>query len=267
MDCRGQHHNGINLDDGGSFETPSHHLVLENLRVEDTGPQGNFDAIKCSGVDHLKILHCRISGWGGQAIDFVGCHQAEIGHCLITGKPGFSQHTGPQFKGGSSDVRLHHCRLEQAGMRPIQAGGSTGLEFFRPLDAPFEAARIRIEHNTIIGGECAVAFTGVRDCAFADNTVIDPEKWVLRILQESRDPRFARCGGVEFANNSIVFERAKIRTVANIGPDTEPQTFRFTGNRWFARDAPEKSRPALPVAESGGVYGVNPGPDGSSPRQ
>jgi hypothetical protein len=259
LDCRGQSHNGLNLDDGGTIDTPSHHVVLENLRVEDTGPNGNFDAIKCSGVDHLRILRCRISGWGGQAIDFVGCHQAEIGHCVITGKPGFSQHTGPQFKGGSSDVRIHHCRLERAGMRPIQAGGSTGLPYFRPLDAPHEAARIRIEDNTILGGDCAVAFTGVRDCVFSNNRVVGPEKWVLRILQESRDARFARCGKVGFSNNTIVFERAKVRTVVNIGPDTEPATFRFADNRWFAKDAPDRSRPELPVAETGGVYGVDPG--------
>lgn len=264
LHCRGQSHNGLNLDDGGTFDTPSHHVVLENLRIEDTGPNGNFDAIKCSGVDHLRILRCRISGWGGQAIDFVGCHQAEIGNCQITGKPGFSQHTGPQFKGGSSDVRIHHCRLEQAGMRPIQAGGSTGLEFFRPLDAPHEAARIRIEDNTILGGDCAVAFTGVRDCVFSNNQVVGPEKWVLRILQESRDARFARCGQVEFSNNTIVFERAKVSTIVNIGPDTEPGTFRFSGNRWFARDAPDQSRPDLPVAETGGIYGINPGVDGAT---
>ena len=44
----------------------------------------------------------------------------------------------------------------------------------------------------------------------------DHNRIVLRILQESRDARFARCGKVEFSNNTIVFERAKVRTVANI---------------------------------------------------
>jgi hypothetical protein len=256
---RGQRHNGLNLDDGGTFDTPSHHIELAHLRVEDTGPAGNFDAIKCSGVEHLRIVRCVIRGWGGQAIDFVGVHHAEIAHCLIAGKPGFSQHTGPQFKGGSADVHIHHCRFEHAGMRPIQAGGSTGLEFFRPPDAPHEAARIRITDNVIIGGDCAVAFTGARDCVFSNNTVAMPEKWILRILQESRAPRFAACGGVEFSNNTIVFERAKVRSVANIGPGTEPASFRFAGNRWFARDAPDLSRPDLPVAETGGVYGIDPG--------
>ncbi len=258
LHCRGQRNNGLNLDDGGHFETPGHHLLLENLLVEDTGPQGNFDAIKCSGLDDFKISRCRISGWGGQAIDFVGCHRAEIARCSITGKPGFSQHTGPQFKGGSADVWLHHCRLENAGGRPIQAGGSTGTAFFRPSDASFEAASIRIEDNTILGGECAVAFTGVREASFTGNTIIGPGKWILRILQESRDARFARCGKVEFARNTIVFDRAKIREAANIGPDTDPQTFRFTANRWFARDDPARSLLPLPTPEKDGTYGVDP---------
>ena len=258
LHCRGQKHNGINLDDGGESKMPSHHILLENLSIEDTGPHGNFDSIKCSGLDDFKINRSRISGWGGQAIDFVGCHRAEIARCVITGKPGFSQHTGPQFKGGSSDVWFHHRRLENAGDRPIQAGGSTGLAFFRPADATFEAARIRIEDNTILGGECAVAFTGVRSASFTNNTIISPGKWILRILQESRDARFARCGDVEFARNTIVFDRAKIREAANVGPDTEPLTFRFAANRWFARDAPAHSTLPLPTPEKDGTYGVDP---------
>lgn len=266
LHCRGQKINGINLDDGGNITTPSHHVVLENLVIEDTGPQGNFDSIKCSGLEDFKIDRCRISGWGGQAIDFVGCHRAEIARCVITGKPGFSQHTGPQFKGGSSDVWIHHCRLENAGGRPIQAGGSTGTAYFRPADAAFEAARIRIEDNTILGGDCAVAFTGVRGASFTCNTIIGPEKWILRILQESRDARFARCGDVTFERNTIVFDRAKIREAANIGPDTEPNTFSFEANRWFARDEPARSALPLPGPEKDGVYGTDPKIDPTNGR-
>jgi len=256
--CRDHKHNGINLDDGGSYDTPSHHVTLAHLDVQDVGPRGNFDAIKCSGVDHLKILDCNISGWGGQAIDFVGCHHAEIARCTITGKDGYSQSTGPQFKGGSSDVHIHHCRLVNAGMRPIQAGGSTGLDFFRPKDAPFEAARIRIEDNTISGGECAVSFAGVDGCDFTHNTILNPEKWIARILQESRDERFAKCGNVRFDQNLVVFERKKIRYDINIGPDTKPETFSFTGNHWFASDEPARSKPDLPVAEKDTVHGKDP---------
>ena len=44
----------------------------------------------------------------------------------------------------------------------------------------------------------------------------------------------------------------------NIGPNTRPETFTFVDNIWFCEDRPEASKPALPVPESGGVYGVDP---------
>ena len=110
----------------------------------------------------------------------------------------------------------------------------------------------------IIGGHCAVAFTGADECVFDHNTIVRPGKWVFRILQESRDPRFVRCGDNRISNNLIVFERAKVRDIANIGPDTRAETFQFAENHWFASDAPDKSIPVLPSNETGGVHGVDP---------
>jgi hypothetical protein len=79
---------------------------------------------------------------------------------------------------------------------------------------------------------------------------------VLRILQESKDERFVPCRNVRFENNVIVYTKA-VRPVANIGPDTRPDTFAFSGNTWYCSDAPD-ARPDLPVQESGGRYGVDP---------
>lgn len=266
LHASGQRHNGINIDDGGERANPTTHVRLEHLTVTDVGPRGNFDAIKCSGLDNLRITHCTISGWGGQAIDFVGCHDAVISHCTITGKDGYTQTTGPQFKGGSSNVTIEHCTLTHAGMRPIQAGGSTGMPYFRPPGAKFEARDITIRDNTIIGGMCAVAFTGVDGAVFARNTVINPDKWVLRILQETTAPGFPPCRNVEFHHNIIVFQRARVRGVANIGAHTAPETFRFHHNLWFASDQPARSRPVLPAPESDAVHGVDPQLDPQSRR-
>ena len=47
--------NGINIDDAGSFETPAHHITVENVTILETGPKGNHDALKISGVDHFTI--------------------------------------------------------------------------------------------------------------------------------------------------------------------------------------------------------------------
>lgn len=256
--CSGQTQNGFNVDDGGKLDRPVTQVKLERLRVEDIGPVGNFDGIKCSGIDRMEIRDCEVAGWGGQAIDLVGCHQVLITGCTFTGKEGFSQHTGPQFKGGCEDIRLEKCRLIHAGPRPIQAGGSTGMDFFRPPGAKYEARRISISGNLIEGGECAAAFTGVDGVEFRDNRILFPEKWIFRILQETRAEGFPPCGHAVVAGNSIVFRRGDLKEALNIGEGTAPETFLFEKNRWFAEDRPEQSRLKLPVEEVGGIYGVDP---------
>ena len=251
----GQSANGINLDDGGKRDEPVAKVQLEGLTVSEIGPDGNFDAIKCSGLTDLVIRDCQISGWGGQAIDLVGCSKSLITACSFTGRPGFSQHTGPQFKGGCEDIVIEKCRFDNAGERPIQAGGSTGMDYFRPPGAKYEARRITIRDNIIEGGTCAAAFTGVDGAEFTGNTVSHPKKWIFRILQETKAEGFPPCRNVVVSGNSFTFEREKVREEINIGPDTAPETFRFENNRWFAKDKPEASKPKLPVAEKGGSYG------------
>lgn len=251
----GQSNNGINLDDGGQRDQPVAGVLLENLVVSDIGPDGNFDSIKCSGLKDLVIRDCAITGWGGQAIDFVGCRKALITGCTFTGKPGFSQHTGPQFKGGCEDIVLEKCRFKDAGERPVQVGGSTGMDYFRPPEAKVEARRITVRDNVFEGGTCAASFCGVDGAEFTGNTIRDPEKWIFRILQETVAPGFPPCGNVLIANNTIIFQRARVREEINIGPGTAPATFRFEGNHWLAEDRPESSTPKLPVGEKDGKYG------------
>lgn len=252
---RGQKTNGINMDDGGKMDQPVEDVLIEGVSVEDIGPKGNFDGIKCSGLKGLVIRDCEISGWGGQAIDFVGCREALITGCKITGKEGFSQHTGPQFKGGCENVTIEKCRFINAGERPVQAGGSTGVDFMRPPGVKYEARRIYIRDNVFEGGMCAVAFTGVTEAEFTGNKVNRPEKWIFRILQETNARGFKPCGDVKITGNEFVFRRENVGIEINIGPGTSPETFVFENNRWLAEDKPSRSKPKLPVEEKGGVYG------------
>lgn len=239
----GQSHNGINIDDGGQRDLSSRGLRLERLEISDIGPTGNHDGIKLSGISQLEIRDCRISGWGGQAIDLVGCHQGLIVGCQFTGKEGFTATAGVQTKGGSSQITIAHCVFENAGQRPLNIGGSTGLDYFRPADAPFEAHRITVRHNVISGSLCAAAFVGVDTADFVENQIYYPQRWVFRILQESRQERFVPCRNVVARNNQIVFRRREIADEFNVGESTAPQTCDFTGNDWLAIDDPTNSTP------------------------
>jgi polygalacturonase len=254
----GQSRNGINLDDGGRDDRPMKNVTLEHLDIRDIGPKGNADGLKCSGLDDVTIRHCTIEGWGGQAIDFVGCHRVLVSECRFTGKPNYSQASGVQCKGGSEDVTIENCRFVNAGQRPINAGGSTGLAYFRPKGAKYEARKIVIRKNEISGSLCACAFVGVDGAEFSDNTILFPEKWIFRILQETTEPGFVPSRNVLIENNAIIFRRSQVSTEVNIGANTAPETFRFAKNRWFAEDRPDRSRPNLPTEEKAGAYGRDP---------
>lgn len=228
---------GINLDDGGTYESPAHHIVLRDITITSAGSGGNNDCIKMSGVDNFWVLDSQIAGCNrGELIDMVGCHRG-----VIAGNDfGAPIGNGVQAKGGSSDILITGNRFDGIPGRSVNAGGSTGLEYFRPIDAPHEAARIHVISNLIINGGAdsgaAIAFVGCDACVFAHNTVIQPRTWVGRILQESTQARFVPARNGVFSNNVIVLNTSDLRTIFNVGGNTEPGSFVLERNLWFALD-------------------------------
>ena len=45
---------------------------------------GNNDALKMSGVDHFVVRNPHAEGWGGSAVDLVGCHFGVIEQSRFT---------------------------------------------------------------------------------------------------------------------------------------------------------------------------------------
>ncbi|MEW6238953.1 MAG: right-handed parallel beta-helix repeat-containing protein [Candidatus Omnitrophota bacterium] len=247
--------NGVNIDDGGSYDTPAEYVILRGLTVRDIGPSGNHDGIKLSGLDRFRVENCSVinPGDGGSAIDMVGCHDGVLAHNTIQD----CGSSGIQAKGGCARLLLYANRFDHAGQRAVNMGGSTGLPYFRPLDAPYEAANIAVWANVFIGAETPIAFVGCENGLFAHNTIYKPQKWVARILQETTGERFVPCRNNVFANNIVVFDR-NVSTFVNIGPNTQPQTFRFANNLWFQLDNRQFSGPSLPVSESSRVIQQDP---------
>ena len=260
---RGATSHAINIDDGGSYDTPAEHLVLRGLTIAGAGSGGNNDCIKLSGVDRFFVLESDVSGCNrGEIIDMVGCHYGVIAGNYFH-EPVAS---GVQAKGGSSDILIHGNLFSDIPGRAVNAGGSTGLEFFRPLDAPYEAARIRVTGNVFVRNGsmsgAAIAYVGCDECVFAHNTVVEPRTWVARILQETTGPRFVPARNGVFVNNIIVMRTSDLRSVVNVGAGTSPETFVFGSNLWYALDQePEWTGPTLPnpiPRETGSVIQRDP---------
>jgi hypothetical protein len=248
--------NGINIDDGGSFETPSDHIVLENVTILEIGPKGNRDALKMSGVDHFAVRRCHFEAWGGSGIDMVGCHHGVVEDCTFKGRAGYSQDNAVQLKGGSEDVLVQCCLFLEAGQRSINVGGSTGLQFFRPKVGDYEAKNITVAGNRFERCLSPIAWVTADGGHVHHNTIVLPDRWILRILQETTDPQFQPSHGGLFEHNLVIYD-SRAQFFVNIGPGTAPETFMFRNNAWC--DVEGRRRPTLPVVEADGVYFSNAG--------
>jgi hypothetical protein len=230
---------GINIDDGGSYDTPSEFIILRNMHIQSIGDGGNSDCVKLSGVDHFYVEHSEFEGCNmGEGIDMVGCH-----HGVITGNYFHDMpRNATNTKGGSANILIHGNRFENIGQRAIDAGGYTGDPYFRPINAEYEGSNIQIISNIIVrSGISAVTFTGCNTCVFANNTIIEPRKFVARIIEENRSRTPGHHG--YFLNNIIVFKQSQLSEFVDVRAGSRPDTFTFGWNLWYALDNPDFSGP------------------------
>ena len=245
--------NGVNIDDGGNYSTPAHNIVIENCTFRDMNASGNNDLLKLSGLDYFEINNCQFlnGAAGGSGIDMVGCH-----HGLIRSTY-FENHgsNSIQAKGGSRYVTIMQNTFINGGQRTLNLGGSTGLAYFRPDTATFEAADLQVYSNIFIGSLAPIAYVGSTRVRVVNNTLFKPERWVVRILQETIDPRFIQCSNNFFRNNIIYY--GDISTETNIGPNTLPPTFNYANNLWYKYTNPQTT-PNIPVTDSTMLVGMDP---------
>lgn len=265
LEVAGSTANGINCDDGADYanSNATRYVVFRNLYIHDIGTGGNNDGLKLSGVNDYFVLDCEFARMsaGGSGIDHVGCHGGLIARNKFTD----AGSNAIQCKGGSENIDIRWNSFTNAGARAINIGGSTGFEFFRPpLNTNVsnsEARNIRVIANLFHGPDTPVAFVGAVNSLVANNTIIKPRRWILRILQETVSGgayRFLSCGQNQFINNLVYFDLSQISTYINIGGNTDASSFEFANNLWYAFNQPNQSQPTLPAPETNGVYAMNP---------
>jgi hypothetical protein len=276
LEIRGTADNGINVDDGEEVANPdaARFVLFRDLDIHDTGkrPSGVANCLKMAGVNNVFVLGSSFArcgngpGSGAGGVDGVGVHSGRLSFNRFLSN-GFG---GIQFKGGSRDIEIRSNLFYDTGWRGVNMGGSTGEAFFRPpLSASslnYEAARIQVVANIFNGSEAAASFAGCMDCQFSHNTVINPSKWALRILQETLTIgrySFARTGHGLVAGNIFYFRRADLNAGEdiNVGADADPRSFSLLRNLWYAHDNPAQSSPRLPLlpsARTGDVVTTDP---------
>lgn len=267
LEVRHASNNGVNCDDGGDYANPeaTRHIIFRNLYIHHIGGTGNQDCLKLSGVDDYYVLDSEFTACGGgisgSGVDHVGCHDG-----LLAGNYFHDLSANAvQCKGGSARIEIRANLMVNAGVRAVNMGGSAGFTYFRPplstTTPNVEAREIRVTANVIRGSDTPFAFVGCVECVAAHNTVVNPTRWLLRILQETTSTgeyEFLPCAHNTVINNLFYFDRSALSTYVNIGPDTAPETFVFSHNLWYAHNNPAQSAPSLPVAETGAIIGADP---------
>ena len=245
LEIRQSFDDGINVDDAEEFANPeaARFVLFRDLDIHDTGqrPSGVANCLKMSGLNDFYVLGSSLArcgngpSSGAVGVDGVGVHRGK----LIFNRFLSNGFGGVQFKGASHDIEIRSNLFYNTGWRGVSMGGSTGQAFFRPPLAVStlndEAARIHVLANIFDGNETAASFGGCVDCQFSHNTVVNPSKWVLRILQETVTIgayAFARARNGVVADNIFYFRRSDLNAGEdiNVGGNTDTRSFSLVRN-------------------------------------
>ncbi len=247
---------GMNIDDGGSYDTPAGPLILRNIRIRNAGTGGNVDCLKMSGVDQFYIDQSEFSNCNaGETIDMVGCHNGIVTRSYFHDTPAH----GLQTKGGSSDILIHGNVFRAIAGHSLQMGGSTGDPYVRPLNAPYEGERIRAVANLVLqAGQASFNFQACNECVALHNTVVGPGRYLIRILGGGRDTGpIIRSRNGHVVNNIIQGQVTAGIVNVDSGGNAEPGTFQFANNLWYQINYNGNPGGGVP-AETGAIIGQDP---------
>ncbi|WP_442481934.1 right-handed parallel beta-helix repeat-containing protein [Aeoliella sp. SH292] len=250
--------NGLNIDDGGTFETPTTGLVVRNVTVRNMNATGNNDGIKLSGVTGFLIDRVTVENWGdgGSAVDPVGSHHGVIRNSIF--RHSRPANSGVRPKGGSKDIAIlaNQFDMPASAGRAIQAGGSTGAEFFRFIDGDsgYEADQIVAAGNLIRGSQAPFSYVNIDGGTFHHNWAENPGRWAIRILNENAgNDSIVETQNGSFHDNVVQYSTGTWSQAVNDGADTLPATFDFARNQW--QNTSGSTNVQLPSPEVDGQYG------------
>ncbi len=124
------------------------------------------------------------------------------------------------------------------------------------MTADYEAKDVIVAGNRFVGSESPIAWITSRSSHVHHNIFYRPERWVMRILQESEYRRFKPCQAGVFEKNLIVLDDA-VKAVINVGVRTDPDSFAFRDNAWFRLNLGGED--VLQGREVNGTRDVDPG--------
>ena len=244
---------GTDTQDGNNIMfTFSDHMVLRNSVSRDIVHTGNSDGTKFNSSNNVLMYNCTISEWGeaGSAMDGMISNSDLFMRNTITfpSLATAASANGIMPKGAAYHHGMYKNLFLDGSSRAVCFGGSGGATGPEIRDSVAMG-------NVIVGGEAAVAFVSATTCEFAYNTIVDPEKWVMRVQKEG-----------DYETDNCTFRRNLVQYgpllpyggVQGTGGTVHPETFTYEANYWYRSDNPAASIPYLPGGETDPAGGVDP---------
>ena len=232
--------------------TYSDHMILKNSISRNIVNTGNSDGTKFNHSNNVLMYNCTVSEWGegGAGMDGMISHSNLYMRNTFTFPSlatGDAAH-GIMPKGAAYHHGIYKNRFIDGSSRGVcfgGSGGATGPEIYDSVAMG----------NVIEAGEAALAYVSCTDCEFSYNTVVNPEKWVMRVQKE----------GV-YETDYNTFRRNLVHygpflqwgSVQGTGGTVHPETFTYEANYWYKWDNPAASIPSLPGGEIDPAGGVDP---------
>lgn len=224
-------------------------LLIRNVTVLKTGPEGKRHAIELRGLRDVRIIESEFEGWGGSAIEIVGSHNVLIEKCTFNELENFSQYHAIQVRAGSTRVNITNCQFDVDCEGVVSLGAVSRRNDFCPSIpenakalSQYEARYIQLQHCVFKKGTYTIAMLHADDCLIRNNTFIRPRSAVLGVTHITDVGVVAVAKRGIFGGNLIVWEPGDISRYVYFSPKIDQTTFAIEQNLWWSSELAQNSK-------------------------
>jgi parallel beta-helix repeat protein len=167
-----------------------HDIIVENCTFSDlnnTGKQGSGACLKFTGTDRFLVENCIFRNGTNMAdgISMNGNRNGVIRNCTFENLSTFGSHC----KGGTKNILYEKNLFVNCAGGGIEVGGDTGLDYFCPKGAAWEADSIKVFSNIFIGGTTGIRMAACHNSIVANNTCFKTTQFAFRLLNASSNTK------------------------------------------------------------------------------
>jgi len=233
---------------------------VRRVSISRIGPEATSDAVRIWGLADVQIDQLTVVGWGGAAVEIVGCREVTIERSRFLGDSDFEQVSGVEVRGGSQAVSMIDCVFRDCGDASIALGGPSARREFRPAlpDVPdpkrprFEASRIQVDRCEVVGGRTSIALIGAQHVVINACTIVNPEESLFRFATTDPNIPVSQNDHVTLDANLFAWKPATLRALFAADDTARPAALNITDNLWWSPgESPQlagrfPAEPALP---------------------